>query len=331
MAYARGWGWVEKIAVFIPAGRNLSPRLPALPALPNRTWLLLQHNLVGQRAGSTGVATKRNWVIYLAAFFMLVAGVSAPLSCVAADAWFTPHRGIYRMSLISAENSSGIVGASGKMYFEWTDTCDGWNVNQHTSLYLASSQEKSNQISLTFSGWEAKDGMELRFHAKHFSDGVIIDNVAGEARLSGPDGRGTVKYTQPKGFAVALPEGTVFPSEYSRRMMARMSAGERGYSALMFDGSSIEGTYDVTTFFAAPRMRALPGAGDAVAETAKKEQVWPIRMAYFPLFGGDVEPDFEVGALINGRGVAHRYDIDYGNFAVRAELEKYEEISPPDC
>jgi hypothetical protein len=282
------------------------------------------------------VAIQRNRIIYLAACLMLIAAMSAPLSPAAADAWFTPHRGLYRMSLVSAENSSGIVGATGEMYFEWTDTCDGWNVNQHTSLFLASSQDKSNQIGLTFSGWEAKDGLELRFHASHISDGVVVDNVAGEARLSGPDGRGTVKYSAPKGVAVALPEGTVFPSEYSRRMMARMTEGADGYSALMFDGSSIEGTYDVTTFFAAPRLRALPGAGDGAGAVegggaAAKEKVWPIRMAYFPLQGGDVEPDFEVGALINGKGVAHRYDIDYGNFAVRAELEKYEELSPPDC
>jgi len=278
------------------------------------------------------VATQRKWIIYLAACLMLVAAMSAPLSPAAADAWFTPHRGLYRMSLISAENSSGIVGASGEMYFEWTDTCDGWNVNQHTSLFLASSQDKSNQIGLTFSGWEAKDGLELRFHASHMSDGVVIDNVAGEAHLSSAGGRGTVKYSAPKGMAVALPEGTLFPSEYSRRMMARMNEGAKGYSALMFDGSSIEGTYDVTTFFAAPRQRALPGAGDeAGGAAAEKEKVWPIRMAYFPLQGGDVEPDFEVGALINGQGVAHRYDIDYGNFAVRAELERYEELSPPDC
>ena len=54
-------------------------------------------------------------------------------------------------------------------------------------------------------------------------------------------------------------------------------------------------------------------------------------MAYFSLQGGDVEPDFEVGVLINALGIAHHYDIDYGNFAVRAVLERYEEIAAPDC
>jgi len=282
------------------------------------------------------MAARRFWMIFLLACLVAAGGVSAPLFSAAADAWFTPHRGIYRMSLAESESSSGIIGVSGEMYFEWTDTCDGWNVNQHMSLFLTSSQQKSNRIGLTFSGWEAKDGSKLRFHASHFSNGVVVDHVAGEASLSGPDGAGSVIYTEPRGLVMALPKGTVFPSEYSRRMMARMSAGAGGYAALMFDGSSVDGTYNVTTFFAAPRMRALPGTAavdrGAVADRgAAKEKVWPIRMAYFPLLGGVVEPDFEVGALINNRGVAHRYDIDYGNFAVRAELESYQEISPPDC
>ena len=98
------------------------------------------------------MAIRQKWAIYLALCLLLVGALSAPLGAAAADAWFTPHRGIYRMSLISAESSSGIIGASGEMYFEWTDTCDGWNVNQHTSLYLASSQEKSNQTTISISG-----------------------------------------------------------------------------------------------------------------------------------------------------------------------------------
>ena len=272
---------------------------------------------------------KRRLAVFLAACLAAAGFLSAPFMAAAADSWFTPHRGLYRMFLASAEASSGIAGASGEMYFEWSETCDGWNVNQHTSLILASSRDASRQISLTYSGWEAKDGMKLRFHASHFADGVMVEIVEGEASLSGTDGAGSAVYSKPRRYTVALPNGTLFPSEYSRRMMARMSAGASGYSALMFDGSSVKGTFEVTTFFAAPQMRLPPGA--AAGEAAAREKVWPIRMAYFPLLGGDVEPDVEVGALINGRGVAHHFDIDYGNFAVRAVLQNYEEIAAPDC
>ncbi|HIM44993.1 MAG TPA: DUF1849 family protein [Alphaproteobacteria bacterium] len=275
------------------------------------------------------VTMKRKLAFILTLCLVAAGWLSAPSLAAAADRWFTPHRGLYRMSLASAESSSGIIGASGEMYFEWVDACDGWNVNQHTNLILATSQDTNNQIGLTFSGWEAKDGMKLRFQSSHFANGGVIDNIEGEASLSASGGAGTVVYSKPDAVSADLPEGTLFPSEYSRRMMASMRAGERRYSALMFDGSTIEGTYEVSTVFAAPRMHALPGASDGDASAG--EEVWPVRMAYFPIQGGDVEPDFEVGALINAFGVAHHYDIDYGNFAVRAVLELYEEIAAPDC
>ena len=275
------------------------------------------------------VTMKRKLAVVLTLCLAAAGWLSGPPLALAAERWFTPHRGLYRMSLATAESSSGIIGASGEMYFEWVDACDGWNVNQHSNLILATSQDTNNQIGLTFSGWEAKDGTKLRFQSSHFANGGVIDNIAGEAILSASGGEGSVVYSKPDAVTAELPPGTLFPSEYSRRMMASMRAGERRYSALMFDGSTIEGTYEVSSVFAAPQMHALPGAmdGDASAD----EEVWPVRMAYFPIQGGDVEPDFEAGALINAFGVAHRYDIDYGNFAVRAVLERYEEIAAPDC
>ncbi len=283
------------------------------------------------------VTMKRKWAVILMLCLAAAGWLAAPVAGSAAEKWFTPHRGLYRMSLANAEASSGIIGASGEMYFEWLVACDGWNVNQHTSLILATSQDTNNQIGLTFSGWEANDGMKLRFQASHFANGGMIDNIVGEASLSAEGGAGSVVYSQPDAHVAALPEGALFPSEYSRRMMARMRAGESGYTALMFDGASLEGIYEVSSVFAAPRMHAPPGAADADADAdtdadvVADEKVWPVRMAYFSLQGGDSEPDFEVGALINRYGVAHRYDIDYGNFAVLAMLENYEEIAPPDC
>ena len=262
------------------------------------------------------------------ALCLLAGGLFAALSSAAAERWFTPHRGFYQMSLATAESSSGIIGATGETYFEWVGQSDGWNVNQHTNLTLATSQDTSDQVDLTFSGWEAKDGTLMRFQSSQIANGGMVEKIVGEANMPGTGGAGSVSYTEPGKFTVGLPEGTLFPSEYSRRMMLRMRAGDSGYTAIMFDGSSTEGSYEVSSIFSAPRMHALPGASSSSAE---KEKVWPVRMAYFPLRGGDVEPDFEVGALINAGGVAHRYEIDYGNFAVRAVLVRYEEVPLPDC
>ena len=259
---------------------------------------------------------------------LMAGGLFAVNPATAVEHWFTPHRGFYQMTLATADPSSGIIGASGETYFEWVDKCDAWNVNQHTSLTFATSQDASDQIDLTFSSWEAKDGTAMRFRSSQITNGGVTKFIVGEANISSTGGAGSVSYTMPKKFTVVLPEGTLFPSEYSRRMMLRIRDGGSGYSAIMFDASSAEGFYEVSSIFSAPRKHLRP---ETSPNSTEKEKVWPVRMAYFPLRGGDIEPDFEVGALINAVGVALRYDIDYGNFVVRAVLVRYEEIPFPEC
>jgi len=265
---------------------------------------------------------------FMFALCLIAGGLVAANLAIAAENWFTPHRGFYQMTLATAEPSSGIIGASGETYFEWVDKCDGWNVNQYTNLTFATSQDTSNQVDLTFSGWEAKDGTAMRFRSSQITNGGVTKHIVGEANIPGTGGAGSVNYTKPGKFVVALPEGTLFPSEYSRRMMLRMHAGDSDYNAIMFDASSTEGFYEVFSIFSVPRMHSRP---EASSNSTEKEKVWPVRMAYFPLRGGEIEPEFEVDALINAQGVTQRYDIDYGNFAVRAVLVRYEEIPFLDC
>ena len=46
-----------------------------------------------------------------------------------------PHRALYSLTLgSSAKSGSGVLGASGAMYYEWGETCDGWTVEQRFRL-----------------------------------------------------------------------------------------------------------------------------------------------------------------------------------------------------
>ncbi|TWA83515.1 uncharacterized protein DUF1849 [Azospirillum brasilense] len=45
-----------------------------------------------------------------------------------------PHRAVYKMSLLSARNSSKVSDVRGRMLFEWADACDGWTTEQRFQL-----------------------------------------------------------------------------------------------------------------------------------------------------------------------------------------------------
>lgn len=260
-------------------------------------------------------------------------GLACVAMIVALIAWseasaqtLAPHRALYQMRLATAEPSSGVIGARGKMYFEWTRACDGWRVNQHVTLELALGENESTTIRLLFSGWEAGDGSKMRFALERTSDGTLIEEIAGEAALDA-DG-GEARFEKPTVARLTLPPGTLFPTEYWLRLLRRLADGESRFKASVFDGSTVDGAYEVTTFFGDSASRTPPG--DAV-DSGNRETVWPLRSAYFMHGQNDPEPMFEVGETINAAGIAYHFDLDYGWYTVRAELERFEAVALPSC
>lgn len=233
------------------------------------------------------------------------------------------HRGLYAMNLTNAAPASGVVDAKGEMFFEWSAQCDGWIVNQHVALRLSVNEDESMAIDLLFSAWESRDGKSLRFAMKHTSDGAIVEVLEGTAALGA--GGGTAVFSKPPGLELELPPGTMFPTGYWLKLLERLDTGANGFDAPVFDGSTSDGAYQVTTFLGRAQQRVRPGEG-GVAET-----VWPVHMAYFPLEPGDGEPLFEIGEAINAGGIAHVFDLDYGWFSVRADLERLEILPAPTC
>ncbi len=57
-----------------------------------------------------------------------------------------PHRALYSLTLDSARSGSGVLGATGAMYYEWGETCDGWTVEQRFRLRL--SYAESGQLAI---------------------------------------------------------------------------------------------------------------------------------------------------------------------------------------
>jgi hypothetical protein len=257
--------------------------------------------------------------------------VPAPAAWHAAEATepalaaITPHRGIYVLDLVTAGAASGVAGARGVAYFEWAKSCEGYLVNQHVRMQLTMNEGQSGISVLLFSSFESADGRQMRFKLQQVADGAVTERLEGVAELKG-DGSGTAHFSTPERTEVALPVGTLFPTAYTRQALAAMVAGELQFSAYLFDGSTADGAYRVSTFYGAPTPRPKPGG-----KPNESEPFWANRAGYFQIDAGEAEPLFEVGSLVNASGVAEWFDLDYGSFAVRARLEEFEALPEPKC
>ncbi len=236
----------------------------------------------------------------------------------------TPHRAVYALDLLHSRSSSGIIGSRGAAYFEWAKPCQGYLVNQHVRMQLALSEGQSSVAVLIFSSLESVDGRNMSFKLRQTVDGVVTEELEGVAELDAAGG--VAHFAGPDRKDVALPAGTMFPSTYTRRALATMIAGEALFAGFLFDGSTADGAYHVTTFFGPPDNRPVPRG-----KPGEVEAFWPNRAGYFQAGSDDAEPLFEVGSMVNAGGVAEWFDLDYGSFAVRASLTEIERLPEPRC
>jgi hypothetical protein len=96
-----------------------------------------------------------------------------------------PHRALYSLTLDSAKAAGGVAGASGGMYYEWGETCDGWTVEQRFRLRLLYSEEGAVDVNSTLVTWESKDGLRYRFNERRLRNGEVEDDIHGDAHLEG--------------------------------------------------------------------------------------------------------------------------------------------------
>lgn len=238
-----------------------------------------------------------------------------------------PHRAVYVLTL--GENRGGqVTDARGQLLFEWADVCDGWSVRQRTRIVVTSTQGVDIDSGWTLSSWESKDGLTYRFFSRRLLAGQKAEELRGTARLKGPGLGGEAIYSAPEDRRVALPAGTLFPTEHSRRLLDSAERRELPDWKLVFDGGGEKGLYGV----AAALVRALPGEAERNYDSPLLDALhsWRLRLAFFPMDREAIEPEHEQALRIFANGVVDELTLDYGDFSLVARLQELEAL-PANC
>ena len=255
-----------------------------------------------------------------------VAAALATHSVAAAD--IMPHRALYTMKLGATKTDSGVTAASGTMAYQWGETCDGWTVEQRYRLKLSYAEQQDVAIVSNFVTWEAKDGLHYRFNQKEIRNGNVSEEIRGEARLDGTGKAGTVEFAKPEEKSLPLPAGAVFPSAHTMMLIDKALAGENFVSRQVFDGATEE-TSVLVSGVIGPR---IPPDGDAAKSNKLLQRPgWRVRLAFFPADLKADKPDYELGMLLLDNGISRDMLIDYGDYAIRAELSEVEPLPKPRC
>ncbi len=243
----------------------------------------------------------------------------------------TPHRAIYELRLASFRGAGNIVDADGAVSLEWSESCDGWTVDQRFRLALSFEGRDEVETLITFSSFEDKAGRSYRFNSKTTRNGRVTDRFRGVVERPGADVASVAKYSEPRSTEVRLPAGTLFPMHHTRRLLEAAAAGEPRFDAGFFEGPRPEDSpFTANALILSGPFAAEDGAAGAYGEPIDRPW-WRMRLAFFTQGGNDLEPDFELGIDLQEDGIAQDLVFDYPEFSLSGTLIVAERLDRPDC
>jgi hypothetical protein len=248
------------------------------------------------------------------------------------DAVLVPHRATYDMKLAVARPNSGIAEVSGAMVLETVDSCDGWEVKQRIKLkFLRNDGEEFNTDS-SFTSYETKDGLGLRFSVRNIQDDEVEEELRGQADLEGQGGKGRASFTLPEVRSFELPAGTLFPTTHLALIIRHARDGDKSASYGVFDGARLDGAFQVNAVIS--RSTRTTGAPPVRGDVGllRNQPSWNVRLAFFAAGDqGSANPEYELALDLLGNGIARSMLLDYGDFAVDARLVQLQALPRPRC
>jgi hypothetical protein len=245
----------------------------------------------------------------------------------AGAAELVPHRALYKMTLVSARGGSGVETVQGEMIADWSESCDGWTLDQRSVFDVGYSSEQNVRIISNIATWESLDGLQYRFNVTNKTNDEVTERTEGHARLAAAKAGGKAEFDQPNPKTSELPAGTIFPTEHTRVLLRDIGGAPMILSHVVFDGLTDEGPLQVSTVIGA---EVAPDPSPAMA-FLKGLRSWPVQMAFFQAGSGAVEPEQEIGMRLFDNGVGDAMVLDFGDFKVRANLVRLELEKRPSC
>ena len=203
------------------------------------------------------------------------------------------------------------------MSFEVRDRCDAWSTRQTLTVDATDRDGTQTSTRSDYATFETKDGRSLSFSMVERSGSRVADTVRGIATRTAPAGPVVARFSVPAGLVRTLPPGTLFPMAHNAAIVAAADAGHRDLFPDLFDGTSADGAQDtaVTILSWAPT-----GAAAAPAPPLAPRASGRVHIAFYPVGGHTITPDYESGMRYFADGVSDRLDMDFGAFSMHGDL-----------
>lgn len=256
------------------------------------------------------------------------------LASGAEAATVAPHRAVYDLTLLRANEGASLQSAIGKLAFEIDgSSCDGFTVNFRMATKYRQDDGSISVIDSLSTTYENGAATELRHQSKESVNGKVRDSE--RIRFTRPDaaaeGTGELKSKPNEPFTV--PAGAALPMQHQLKLMALGEAGGGRDSSIVYDGSDGAKSFRAISFVGKqkPAGSIARDSGNPAAKPLRGNAAWPMTVSYYALDGNAETPDYQVSFDMYDNGVVTGLVLDYGDFALSGTLADLKMLEKPAC
>lgn len=245
-----------------------------------------------------------------------------------------PHRAVYEVSLVDAEDRSGIDGMDGRIVYEVKgNACDGISIQYRFVTRINAGRETfvTDQQSASY---ESPDGNEFSFSTKSFVNEQPDQNISGAAVKTADGIKVTHSGKEPK--QLDLGSG-VFTSSHLLQILKSADDGEAFVSHRVFDGSG-DGDKVLNSATVIGKEKQVKGRlENEKGEGLKplfKQTAFPVTMSYFAADADNSAeslPLYEASFLLYKNGITRDLTMKYPDYQLKATLSELEILDKEDC
>jgi hypothetical protein len=270
-----------------------------------------------------------------------VLGGAVGLTAPAAGAALFSYDSSYDVQLARGSLSTGPRAASGVLDYRFVETCEGWQTRSRVIMDLTFRDGTMITNTRDFESFESRDGRDYSFTVRTTKGGVPVEAFRGTAKISAR-GSGLAVYEipspepdgKPRKVTVTLPKGTLLPVQHTLALLERAAKGERLFRSVIFNGASSVGPRAMSSVIG-PQLAAARPSSDAPAADVDgalfDAPAWDINLAYYNLIERRDTPNFEVFQRYYASGVAPSFEQQFGDFTIRADLDRLRRLPAPTC
>jgi hypothetical protein len=237
------------------------------------------------------------------------------------------HRAIYDLRLADATGAKAPAAASGKIAFDFSSECGGYNQTLRQVVDLTPGDGDARISDTRTTTFEDAAGAGFSFStARGAAEGGEVDGHA-ERGAQGV----SIALSRPEPFRLSVQPDVLFPTQHIARIIQAARRGESVLVARLYDGSDNgKRIYNVTAIIGKPARGPDADRGTQNPEFRRMTR-WPVSVAYFPEDRRDGLPDYALSFNLYENGVSTGLKLDYGDFALRGELMRIEFPAATKC